>query len=124
MSIKQGANDANIIVWALTSTIGRVVNSIIALRITRSIVILVLITLITVPFIGVAIVITLIRVIVVIIRIICGSVPVKAPASLMLGILSTTSLMLGILVSTFLMGLVLILYSYCLFSFLGPYLVR
>ena len=55
MIIKQGANDTNIITWAFNSTIGRVASSIIALRITKAIEILALITLITVPLIGVVI---------------------------------------------------------------------
>ena len=73
MIIKQGANDTNIIAWALTSTIGVVATSITMIGVwaiySRAIVALIL-----VPLIGVVIVITLIWVIIVIILVIWGTV--------------------------------------------------
>ena len=100
MIIKQGTNDANIITGALTSTIGVVISSITMIGV-RAIVTLVLITLILVPLTRVVIDITRIWVVVVIIRVVWGSVPIISPSST----ISPTSLMLGILISISLMGL-------------------
>ena len=89
MTIKQGTNDANIITGALTSTTGVVASSIkITLRITRSVLVGVSRPSIMVPWWWAIIVVTLIRVIVIVLM---GSVPVVAPTSLGLGILTPTS---------------------------------
>ena len=102
MIIKQGTNFVNIITGALTSPIERVATSIIILWVASSLIILVSITLITValvaiplirvPTIVVVIIIPLIRV-VVIIPMIWRSVLVVTPASLLMGLMTSTSRM-------------------------------
>ena len=84
MTIKQGTNDANIITGALTSTMGVVASSIkIFWRSTRSVIVEVHRPSIIVPWWGVVVIMPRIGVVVTL------SVPVVAPASLRLGILTS-----------------------------------
>ena len=94
MDIKQGANNANVvchITGTPTSRIGRVVVSIITLWSTRSVVVWVSMSFILVLWSRVVIVIIPIQIIITV-SIEWGSVPVIAPAYLVLGIMTPTSL--------------------------------
>ena len=106
MTIKQGTNDANIITCALISAMGVVASSIIIVwRSIRSVIVGLHRSSIKVPWWRVVVILPRIEVVVTL------SVPVVAPASLRLGIVTSTSLVgLGIMTSTSLMGFALILF--------------